>query len=693
MQQQAAGAATYNTYNPHIQPVYNNQPRIPGNNTTGEHRVKKVVKVWTCAKQHPTAALHTLRPGIKFEETFTCQTKEGSAMIYKVTVDGITYQGAGTKSAIAKGIAAYNALVGIKANGVQFLAPICDIKAEEELVTRRLAIYEQMQTAKLAKEQEKQARKESDLMKQVQEIREETGSAQKKAKGNNGQSKSAGNQMYAEVKVKYGPDDVEVVYEELKRAEGEGNEPIHQCTLKVQGFTFLAQGGTKKGACAMAAGQAMERFLQDPPPHVNERKRKVPTPFVPKEPIDFPDKLAALCWSFVDTLTQDKPAPYVKRRNLVCVVKVTGAVNEIEKCSVVAVGSGTLVIDTASMKTDGSAINDSTGEALAARGFRAYILSQMSNLSSKQATIFNKDRQGRITLKKDVRFLLYTNSCPMGDARYYGTVEGAPVVKVEPLVKVEQVEAAAASSEPMEVEAPPAVVERTKGGKREVMIKEEDKGKIQVFKTKIKPDGSSMNTETTVVPSDSAKDQHSVKSPSDKLLLRNMTGFQGALNSNLCAPVYISDYYIGRAYNEEALHRGLYSRAEGASKLVGPAPAVYQVTWKAEKLAQQCSQYSFIWCEGEQLDIIKSTTGMSIALSQPVDADTPLESASPSNYCTANFYKCYTEVCKGLRKPVKSYIESKVAAEKYQLIKRSVFNKLELGGKGQFPARAIKPDF
>ena len=49
----------------------------------------------------------------------------------------------------------------------------------------------------------------------------------------------------------------------------------------------------------------------------------VPVPFVPKEPLDFPDKLAALCWSFVDTLTADKAAPYVKRRNLVCLVKVS----------------------------------------------------------------------------------------------------------------------------------------------------------------------------------------------------------------------------------------------------------------------------------------------------------------------------------------------------------------------------------
>ena len=55
--------------------------------------------------------------------------------------------------------------------------------------------------------------------------------------------------------------------------------------------------------------------------------------------------------------------------HLLCVVRVrnnsfsqaTGLTNEIEKCSVVAVGSGTLVIDTASMKTDGSAINDCTG--------------------------------------------------------------------------------------------------------------------------------------------------------------------------------------------------------------------------------------------------------------------------------------------------------------------------------------------
>ena len=38
-------------------------------------------------------------------------------------------------------------------------------------------------------------------------------------KGNNGQPRAVGNQMYAEVKQKYGPD-VEVVYEEFKVRPG-----------------------------------------------------------------------------------------------------------------------------------------------------------------------------------------------------------------------------------------------------------------------------------------------------------------------------------------------------------------------------------------------------------------------------------------------------------------------------------------
>lgn len=685
LQAQQAAQATYNTYNPNLTqgPPHQNQPRIPGNNHTGEHRVKKVVKVWTCAKQHPTAALLTLRPDIKFEETFNCQTKEGAAMIYKVAVDGVVYQGAGTKSTIAKGIAAYNALVGIKANGVQFLTPICDIKAEEQMVTRRLALHEEMSKAKAAAAKEKENNKEQNLKKQLKEIRDETGGAPKKTKANNGQSKGAGNMAYGEVLQKYGPD-VEVVYEELQKPKkAEAEHFVHQCTLKVQGFTFLAQAGTKKGACALAAGEALERFLQDPPPHVNERKRKVPTPFVPKEPIDFPDKLAAFCWSFVDTLTSKKPAPQVKRRNLVCIVKVVGSANEIEKCSVVAVGSGTLVVDKANMKTDGSAINDSTGEALAARAFRTYILCQVNKLASRQTSIFTKDRQGKIFLKKDVRFLMYTNSCPMGDARYFGIVqsleppkptEGEPM-EVETSTKTETPATAPAKSRPW-------------FKRREVVIKEEDKGKVQVFKAKPQTDGKSANVESTVIPSSDSTEQHSIKSPSDKLLLRNMTGFQGALNSTLCPPIYISEYYIGRAYDEEAVKRGLYGRAEGASKLQGPSPAVYQVTWKAEKMAQPCSEYSFVWCEGEQLDIIKSHTGLSVQTAGE------LVSESPSLYCTANFYKVFTEVCKTMKKTAgKSYVEGKVASERYQLIKRSVFNKLELEGKGQFPQKAIKPNF
>lgn len=105
----------------------------------------------------------------------------------------------------------------------------------------------------------------------------------------------------------------------------------------------------------------------------------------------------------------------------------------------------------------------------------------------------------------------------------------------------------------------------------------------------------------------------SIVSPSDKLALRNIVGVQGALLSTIIDNVYFPDLYIGRAYDEEAMKRAVCGRLQQARLPHGVAvrvPQIHRLQWKPSRMADKTTIYSFVWCEGCHIDIMRSDIGI-----------------------------------------------------------------------------------
>jgi hypothetical protein len=69
-------------------------------------------------------------------------------------------------------------------------------------------------------------------------------------------------------------------------------------------------------------------------------------------------------------------------------------------------------------------------------------------------------------------------------------------------------------------------------------------------------------------------------------------------------------YY--RAFDDVALARAFYGRLQGARFPAGVSikvPEITRLTWKPSRMADKTTIYSFAWCEGCHLDIIRADIG------------------------------------------------------------------------------------
>eukprot|EP00116_Pleurobrachia_bachei_P008100 sb/3468362/ len=236
-------------------------------------------------------------------------------------VNGVVYQGEGTDSKIAKAIAAHKALAGIKANEFDLVKKVCDYAEQRQLVLDRISKWQDDQAKKAAAKEEiekkeererqeklereekrKLAKAETDqqrfLAKQAREMEKENkrktaaaaaagGEAMevgegddavvKKLKNNNGAASTTQTHNpnnYGHLLHRYGPE----VSESSAVLDPKGNggcTPLFKSTLTVQGFTFEATATTKKGARNAAVLAAFAQFEVNPPPIVNEKRKKM----------------------------------------------------------------------------------------------------------------------------------------------------------------------------------------------------------------------------------------------------------------------------------------------------------------------------------------------------------------------------------------------------------------------------------
>ena len=91
------------------------------------------------------------------------------------------------------------------------------------------------------------------------------------------------------------------------------------------------------------------------------------------------------------------------------------------------------------------------------------------------------------------------------------------------------------------------------------------------------------------------------------LISDNLRAFDEAAMSRA---LLISDNL--RAFDEAAMSRALSGRLQGAPLPAGLSvrvPAVHRLVWKPSRMADKTTIYAFAWCEGCNLDILRTDIG------------------------------------------------------------------------------------
>ena len=93
---------------------------------------------------------------------------------------------------------------------------------------------------------------------------------------------------------------------------------------------------------------------------------------------------------------------------------------------VVALGTGTKVINGEYLSDSGLAINDCHAEVIARRALVRFLFFQLELFTKGQeeVSIFEQKKNGKFVLKAGVSFHLYISTTPCGDARVFSPREG-----------------------------------------------------------------------------------------------------------------------------------------------------------------------------------------------------------------------------------------------------------------------------
>lgn len=81
----------------------------------------------------------------------------------------------------------------------------------------------------------------------------------------------------------------------------------------------------------------------------------------------------------------------------------------VENCEVVSFGTGTRLIGMQNLTKDGTVIKDSTGDSLALRGLRRYLMHQIEECINENVSIYAKQEDGKfkVSFKSELeRFLV-----------------------------------------------------------------------------------------------------------------------------------------------------------------------------------------------------------------------------------------------------------------------------------------------
>merc|ERR1712223_238040 len=200
--------------------------------------------------------------------------------------------------------------------------------------------------------------------------------------------------------------------------------------------SFEGTGASKKlakQACARMALTALYNLSFTPGMETgNEEKgalddkdQLVPVTSVPLSEFSLPqsvaDKIGKLVLDKFTEIIVGQATQHSRRKVLAGIVMTTDG-DTMEEMEVISVTTGTKCVNGEHMSVNGNSLNDCHAEIVSRRCLLSFLYSQLENLSenpSASSIFVSRQSGGGYKLKPEVRFHLYINTAPCGDARIF----------------------------------------------------------------------------------------------------------------------------------------------------------------------------------------------------------------------------------------------------------------------------------
>ena len=342
----------------------------------------------------------------------------------------------------------------------------------------------------------------------------------------------------------------------------------------------------------------------------------------------------------------------ISRRKVIAGIVMT-LDREMKKMIVICVSTGTKCISGEFMSESGTGLNDCHAEIISRRCLVDFLYSQLEKIVSsgghlEEESILTGSEAGGYKVKEEVRFHLYINTAPCGDARIfspheedkrsaYGGFDGHPNRKARGQLRT-----------------------KIESGEGTIPVKNSEG--IQTW------DGVMQGSRLLTM------------SCADKVCRWNVLGLQGSLLSYFLEPVYLHSVVLGSLFHPTHLYRALAGRVKNT---LGSLPNTYRLntpkfnlmTSKEVRQPGKGPNYSVNWTVGNQeIEVVDAMKGK------------VQDTQRPSRLCKFYMFRRWRQLAQSglitgkenLVQPPVLYSEAKRGSKTFQEAKLTLFKVMKI---------------
>jgi len=355
--------------------------------------------------------------------------------------------------------------------------------------------------------------------------------------------------------------------------------------------------------------------------------------------------------------------PQHSRRKVIAGIVMTRD-KDMQDMDVISVSTGTKCVNGEYMSVSGTALNDCHAEIISRRCLMEFLYSQLEQVAmgdgNIDGTILIKAEGGGYKLKENLRFHLYINTAPCGDARIFSPHES--VVGEE------------ADRHPNR-NSRGQLRTKIESGEGTIPVKSSDG--VQTW------DGVMQGARLLTM------------SCSDKVCRWNVLGVQGALLSYYLHPVYLHSVVLGSLFHPTHMYRALTGRIQSVLPSLPDnyslhTPRLNLLSSAEVRQPGKAPNYSVSWTKGKQeVEVVDAMKGKG------------QDTGKASRLCKVSMFKRWLELGKSDKlsrveepsNPLPSiYAEAKVGSKKFQEVKRLLFKAFKDAELGHWVKKPMEQD-